>query len=106
MATRIYYLTENEKLDIRIRVERTSGSGVIPVLNPERRIVDATRVLVTGYDWAPCSWDETESEVYAAFDARVAALSAAGTYYVQFRIPIGSEIYTPEAEVRVRDVGP
>ncbi len=101
-----YTLTENERRDIRVAVARASGTGAIPVVNPERRILTGARTVVAGYDWAAATWDGTANEVYAAFDARAAALSAAGIYYMQFRIPIGSEVYTPEVEVRVRDVGP
>lgn len=96
---------EGEKKDIAVKVERTRGSGEFVVTTPQARILSVTRALVPGHDWLPCSWDDTEDELYVLFDSTLAEFPV-GTYYVQFRCTIALERYEAEVAVRVIEVGP
>jgi hypothetical protein len=102
-------LKEGEKRVIRAEVKRTSGSGAIVVSAPQFRIVAgatvAARAVVAGFDWASATWDGV-SEISALFDSTIAALSAPGNYYLQFRGVIGVELYEKEITVKVADWGP
>ena len=97
---------EGEKKDVAVKIERTRGSGNFTVTTPQVRILGSSRALVAGHDWLPCSWDDTEDELYALFDSTLPELSAVGVYYVQFRCTIGLERYEAEVTVRVVEVGP
>lgn len=97
---------EGEKKDVRVEVAQVSGSGTWSLTTPQYRILDSTRVLVTGYDWADATWDSSASELYALFDSTVAVLSTVGTYFVQLRGTIGAERYEAEVTVQVVEVGP
>src|SRR5512142_1317763 len=97
---------EGEKKDIAVKVERTRGSGDITLVTPLRRILDSTHTLVAGFDWAACSWDDTNDELYTLFDSTAVGLTAVGTYYVQLKGTIGVEIYNGEVTVCVVDAGP
>lgn len=99
-------LMEGEKKDIAVKIERTRGSGNFTVTTPQTRILDASRTLISGHDWLPCSWDDAEDELYTLFDSTLATLRTVGMYYVQFRCTIGLERYGAEVAVRVVEVGP
>jgi hypothetical protein len=97
---------EGEKKDIRATVTQVSGSGTWTLTTPQYRILDSSRVLVVGYDWAAATWDSAAAELYALFDSTIAVLSTVGTYYVQLRGTIGAERYETEVTVQVIEVGP
>ncbi len=99
-------IKEGEKRAVKIEVVRVTGSGTITLTTPQRRILDASRVVVTGFDWATASWDSANNEIVALFDSTVSVLSAVGRYYVQLRGTIGSELYAAEVMVEVSDWGP
>lgn len=99
-------LFEGEKRDIAVTVKRNYGSGAIDLTAPQRRILDSKRVLITGYDWAAATWDASNNELYTLFDSTLAGLSAPGTYLVQLRGTIGTELYVREVTVQVRNLGP
>lgn len=97
---------EGEKKDIAVKVERTRGSGEIAVTVPQYRILNASRALVAGFDWAVAVWDDVNDELYMLFDSTVVNLSTPGTYYVQLRGTINTERYQKEVTVHVVEVGP
>jgi hypothetical protein len=97
---------EGEKKYVAVKIVRTRGTGVWTATTPQARTLGSTRALVPGHDWLPCSWDDTEDELYILFDSTLSELSAVGTYYVQFRCTIGVERYEAEVIVRVIEVGP
>ena len=99
-------IKEGAKNTIRARVERTQGSGAITLVTPERRIVDANRALIAGFDWAAAAWDGTLNELSALFDSNLAGLTAPGTYYMQLRGTIGPERYVTEVKVILEEFGP
>lgn len=101
-----YTVREGVKLDIAVKVERTRGTGTITMTSPERRILDGSRALVTGYDWGAALWDDSNKELYALFDSTVSGLSAPATYYMQLRGVIGLERYGTEVRVEVTEWGP
>jgi hypothetical protein len=102
----VYTLKEGEKRTIRAKVKRREGSGAIVLTTPERRIVDANRALVAGFDWAAASWDPNTNELSALFDSTSANLSAVGTYYMELRGTVGPERYGIEIQVDVQEWGP
>ena len=97
---------EGDKEDIRMGVEQVSGTGTWSLTTPLRRILDSSRALVAGFDWAACTWDSTNEELYWLFDSTAGGLTPAGTYYVQFRGSIGTEVLSDEVMVLVVEVGP
>ena len=97
---------EGLKEDIAVKVERTRGTGAITLTTPERRILDASRALVTGFDWNAALWDDVNKELYALFDSTAAGLTAPGTYYMQLRAVFGLERYGTEVRVEVAEWGP
>jgi hypothetical protein len=97
---------EGLKIDVAFGVSRTRGSGAITLTSPERRILDANRALVAGFDWAAASWDSVNNELFATFDSTATGLTAVGTYYVQLRGVIGAERPGGEIVVQVVDWGP
>ena len=99
-------IPEGDKRDIIIDVSRLRGTGAITVATPQRRILDASRLLIAAFDWAAATWDGAALELYTLFDSTAVGLTAVGTYYVQFRGTIGTEIYKAEVTVRVTEVGP
>ena len=102
----MYTLREGEKRDICVAVERLRGSGTITLTSPQRRVLDSNRLLIASYDWGSATWDSSAGELYWTFDSTVAALSIVGTYYVQFRGTIGTELYEREVTVQVQEFGP
>jgi len=101
-----YTVREGVKVDIAVKAERTRGTGAITLTSPERRIVDASRALVSGFDWSAALWDDVNKELYALFDSTVAALSTPATYYMQLRAVFGLERYGTEVRVDVVEWGP
>jgi len=100
-------LREGEKRDISVRVSRTRGLETdVTLTNPQRRILDADRAVITSFDWATASWDSEERELYAAFDSTATGLATPGIYYMQLRGTIGTEVYAREIRVDVLDWGP
>lgn len=100
-------LREGEKKNVGHKVERIRGTGAWTVTTPQYRILNSSRTVVAGFDWAAANWDDTEDELYALFDSTVAALSSVGIYSAQFRGVIGSERYQgPDIVVQVLEVGP
>jgi len=99
-------LRESEKKDIAVKVERTRGTGAISLTSPERRILDAARAVIAGFDWGAASWDGTTAELFALFDSTAAGLTAPATYYMQLRGVIGSERYAAEVRVDLIEWGP
>lgn len=99
-------LFEGEKRNIAASVKRNSGTGAISLTTPQRRILDANKALVTGFDWASATWDGTNNKIYALFDSTAAGLTALGTYFVQLRGTIGQELYVFQVTVQVKDLGP
>ena len=97
---------EGAKKDIICKIERVLGSGVFTVTSPERRVLDANRALVSGFDWGPGTWDSANAHLYSLFDSTAAGLTAPGTYYMQLRCVIGVERYAQEIRVDVVDWGP
>lgn len=102
----MYALKEGEKRTIRAEVKRLTGSGAISLTTPQRRILDASGAAVAGFDWASASWDSVNEEISTVFDSTATGLTAVGTYYVDLRGTIGSELYQIKIEVRVREFGP
>lgn len=99
-------LKEGDKRTIRVKVERTQSSGAITLTTPERRILDANRAVVTGFDWGAATWDATLNELSALFDSNVADLLTPGTYFMQLRGTIGVERYVTEVKVVLEEIGP
>lgn len=99
-------LFEGEKRTIECEVKRRRGSGTVTITTPERRILDQNRAVVTGYDWAAATWNESDQVISAMFDSTAAALSAVGRYYMQFRGVIGADRPETEIVVEVREWGP
>lgn len=100
-------LREGEKRSIKAKVVRVTGEGTITLTSPERRVLNSSRVGVTGYDiWAVATWDSVNAELVFLFDTTVAALSGVGRYYVQLRGVIGNERYAAEILVEVLEWGP
>jgi hypothetical protein len=97
---------EGEKAYIGVTLSRSHGSGAWALTGEQYRILDSARALVTGYDWAAAIWDAAALDLYALLDSTVAVLLAQGTYYMQFRGTIGSELYEWEVRVQVQEVGP
>jgi hypothetical protein len=95
-----------DRIDIRVGVGRSSGSGTWALTSPQRRVLDANHVLIAGFDWATCTWDAVALELYWLFDSTVAGLTAPGYYYVQFRGTIGTELCEAEVAVQVTEFGP
>jgi hypothetical protein len=102
----MYTLKEGEKRTVRGRIERKTGAGAIALTTPQRRILNTSRALITGFDWATAQWDATASEISALFDSTATGLTAPGTYYMQLRGVIGSELYAIEIKVVVQEWGP
>lgn len=99
-------IEEGEKEDIIVAVTRKRGSGAVPVTSPQRRILNAAKTVVSGFDWAAASWDATAGDLYALFDSTLTGLTAVGTYYMQLRCTIGSELYRMTVRVDVVEAGP
>lgn len=99
-------LYEGEKRNVGALVSRRSGAGAIALVSPERRILDANKNLVAGFDWAAAVWDSGTSKIFALFDSTVGALSAVGVYYVQLRGTVGAERYVIQIAVKLVDLGP
>ena len=97
---------EGEKKDIAVKIERSRGSAAFTLTTPQRRILDASRVLVTGFDWAAASWDAATSELFALFDGTAAGLTAPGDYHMQLRGTIANELYAAEVKVVVVEWAP
>ena len=97
---------EGAKSSIEMEVRRERGTGPIILSNPQYRIVDAARALITGFDWAVADWDDETNIISAMFDSSVTGITAVGKYYMQFRATIGAERYEWEVTVQVREWGP
>lgn len=102
---------EGEKRNIAVSVKRLAGATSYVVTAPERRVLDASKAVVSGYDWASATYDSATNKVLMLFDSTVAALSAPGTYYVQLRCVItpsggSAERYVAQITVVLKDLGP
>lgn len=95
---------EGGKISVGFKFARLSGSGAIPLVNQQCRILNASRQLAV--DWTAAQWDATASELSYLFDATLPGLAAPGAYYVQFRGDIGAERPQKELTVVVKDWGP
>lgn len=101
-----YVLFEGEKRDVGFTVTRVRGSGSFTLSTPQRRILSSDRVLVTGFDWAAATWDDTAKTITTLFDSTATGLTTPGSYIVQFKGTIGVEIYADELIVYVKEWGP
>lgn len=97
-------LKEGEKRIAIARLQRLVGAGTVTLTTPERRILDGNRAVVK--DWAAAAWDATKLELSALFDSTATGLTAPGTYYMQLRGTIDTELYAIEIEVKLTDWGP
>ncbi len=98
-------LREGDKREVIVSVSKRGG-GTVTLTTPQRRILDGTRTLVAGFDWAAATWDGTAAELFTLFDSTAEGLTAPGTYYVQLRGTIGNEVYETEVLVRLLEWGP
>jgi hypothetical protein len=99
---------EGETIDVRVKVSRVDSVGAVTASNPQRRILNAARTLVstsTCHDWCAASWDVANEEVYASFGSTELALSQPGDYIMQFRAEIGFELYEKEVRVLLKEWG-
>lgn len=102
-------ITEGETIDVRVQVSRVDSSGAIAVTNPQRRILNSARELVstsTCHDWCAATWDVAAEQMYATFASTEAGLSQPGDYIMQFRAEIGFELYEKEVRVLLKEWGP
>jgi hypothetical protein len=106
MAATTLTIFEGAKETVAMQLRRLRGSGTPTVTTPERRILNASRGLIAGFDWAAAAFDTATSEISALFDSSLAALSAVGTYYMQFRLTIGTDRIADEVRVDVTEWGP
>lgn len=98
-------LRPGAKITVRVEVKRQTGSGAVSLTTQQRRIVDASKTLITGFDWSTCTWtpdDANESGILSAlFDSTAVGLTAVGRYFVEFRGVIGPELYKEEVMIEV-----
>lgn len=101
-------VTEGETIDVRIGISRVDSVGAVAASNPQRRILNAARTLVstsTCHDWCAASWDVATEEMYAPFTSTEPALTQPGDYIMQFRAEIGVELYEKEVRVLLKEWG-
>ena len=105
-------IDEGDNKDIAVSIARTRATGAIALTVPQRRILDSQRNLTSSsFDWTSTDvggavWDDVNSEIYTLFQSTSTSLSTPGFYYVQLRGTIGTEIYTKEVIVQVKEIGP
>lgn len=98
---------EGEKRNIAAKVRRTDGStAAITLTSPQRRILNANKAVVSGFDWGGATWDSATNKILALFDSTAAGLTSVGTYFVQLRGVIGNELYGAQVTVNVKEWGP
>ncbi len=89
-----------------LKIKRRSGLGPFTVAAPQRRVLNSSRALITGFDWAVATYDAASRELYTIFNSGLTGLTAPGIYYVQLRADIDGIKRGGEIEVEVIDWGP
>ena len=105
-------ILEGDSKDIAVSIDPTRSTGAVALTGEQRRILDKDRNLVSSsFDWTSTDfggavWDSGNEELYTSFTSTSSGLNVPGQYFVQLRGTIGTERYTKEVVVQVKEIGP
>lgn len=100
-------LMEGAKETVAMVLERTRRSGEPTVTSPQFRIINAAKTAeIAGFSWNAATYDAATREISALFDSTLAVLLAPATYFMQFRLTIGTDRKMGEREIILQETGP